>query len=177
MDVKCFNFETYCSNLYHAHMYMIVPKRRWKNWKLHITCYNSLQRFMFLPWSKSKCLINLGIYYFDEILTIFAFSFRLPTFACLFLFYLKEHYFIFQFHKVTTNVCALNWSVLGGGGDAITKKWPNLMNHAYISALSFGGCMAASTLCILSTQLTVLLNEINSIVEPLDPLKSVVNNV
>ena len=43
-----------------------------------ISYNNSLQRFMFLPWrnSATEMFVNLEIYSFEEMLSIFVFSFR-----------------------------------------------------------------------------------------------------
>ena len=74
VDVKSFLFKTYCSNLYCAPMWFDCTKAALKKLKI---AYNSLRRFMFLPWcnSATKMFVNLGIHSFDEMLRIF-FSFR-----------------------------------------------------------------------------------------------------
>ena len=76
VDVKCFLFKTYCSNLYCAPMWFDCTKAALK--KLKIAYNNSLRRFMFLPWrnSATEMFVNLGIHSFDEMLRIFVFSFR-----------------------------------------------------------------------------------------------------
>ena len=51
VDVKCFLFKTYCSNLYCAPMWFDCAKAALK--KLKIAYNNSLRRFMFLPWHNS----------------------------------------------------------------------------------------------------------------------------
>ena len=65
VDVKCFLFKTYGSNLYCAALK-----------KLKIAYNNSLRRFMFLPWrnSATEMFANLGIHSFDEMLRIVVFS-------------------------------------------------------------------------------------------------------
>ena len=76
VDVKCFLFKTYCSNLYCAPMWFDCTKAALK--KLKVAYNNSLRRFMFLPWrnSATEMFVNLGIHSFDEMLRIFVFSFR-----------------------------------------------------------------------------------------------------
>ena len=57
VDVKCFLFRTYCSNLYCAPMWFDCTKTALK--KLEIAYNNSLRRFMFLPYSVTvppRCL-------------------------------------------------------------------------------------------------------------------------
>ena len=75
VDVKCFLFKTYCSNLYCAPMWFDCTKAALK--KLKIAYNNSLRRFMFLPWrnSATEMFVNLGIHSFDEMLRIFVLAF------------------------------------------------------------------------------------------------------
>ena len=75
VDVKCFLFKTYCSNLYCAPMWFDCTKAALK--KLKIAYNNSLRRFMFLPRrnSATEMFVNLGIHSFDEMLRIFVSSF------------------------------------------------------------------------------------------------------
>ena len=76
VDVECFLFKTYCSNVYCAPMWFDCTKAAPK--KLIIAYNNSLRRFMLLPWrnSATDMFVNLGIYSLDEMLRIFVFSFR-----------------------------------------------------------------------------------------------------
>ena len=76
VDVKCYLFKTYCSNLYCAPMWFDCTKTALK--KLKVAYNNSLRRFMILPWrnSASEMFANLGIPSFDELLRIFVFGFR-----------------------------------------------------------------------------------------------------
>ena len=68
VDVKCFLFKTYCSNLYCAPMWLDCTKAALK--KLKIAYNNSLRRFVFLPWrnSATEMFVNLGIHSLDEML-------------------------------------------------------------------------------------------------------------
>ena len=68
VDVKCYLFKTYCSNLYCAPMWFDCTKTALK--KLKVAYNNSLRRFMILPWrnSASEMFANLGIQSFDELL-------------------------------------------------------------------------------------------------------------
>ena len=61
VDVKCYLFKTYCSNLYCAPMWFDCTKTAFKKWKLALN--NSLRRFMILPWrnSASEMFANLSI--------------------------------------------------------------------------------------------------------------------
>ena len=75
VDVKCFLFKTYCSNLYYAPMWFDCTKAALITLTI---AYNSLRRFMFLPWrnSATEMFVNLGIHSFDEMLRISVISFR-----------------------------------------------------------------------------------------------------
>ena len=61
VDVKCYLFKTYCSNLYCAPMWFDCTKTALK--KLKVAYNNSLRRFMILPWrnSASEMFANLSI--------------------------------------------------------------------------------------------------------------------
>ena len=65
VDVKCYLFKTYCSNLYCASMWFDCTKTALK--KLKVAYNNSLRHFMILPWrnSASEMFANLGIPSFD----------------------------------------------------------------------------------------------------------------
>ena len=56
VDVKCYLFKTYCSNLYCAPMWFDCTKTALK--KLKVAYNNSLRRFMILPYAivLVKCL-------------------------------------------------------------------------------------------------------------------------
>ena len=76
VDVKCFLFKTYCSNLCCAPMWFDCTKAALK--KLKIAYNISLRRFMFLSWrnSATEMFVNIGIHSFNEMLRIFIFSVR-----------------------------------------------------------------------------------------------------
>ena len=77
INVKCYLFKTYCSNLYCAPMWFDCTKTALK--KLKVACNNnSLRRFMGLPWhnSASEMFVNLNIKSFGEMLRSFVYSFR-----------------------------------------------------------------------------------------------------
>ena len=76
INVKCYLFKTYCSNLYCAPMWFDCTKTALK--KLKVAYNNSLRRFMGLPWhnSASKMFVNLNIKSFGEMLRSFVYSFR-----------------------------------------------------------------------------------------------------
>ena len=61
INVKCYLFKTYCSNLYYAPMWFDCTKTALK--KLKVACNNSLRRFMGLPFhnSASKMFVNCGM--------------------------------------------------------------------------------------------------------------------
>ena len=71
VDVKCYLFKTFCSNLYCSPMWFDCTKTALK--KLKVAYNNSLRRFMILPWrnnnnnSASEMFANLGIPSFDEL--------------------------------------------------------------------------------------------------------------
>ena len=68
VNVKCYLFQTYCSNLYCAPMWFDCTKTVLT--KLKIACNNSLRRFIGLPWhnSASEMFVNLNIKSFGELL-------------------------------------------------------------------------------------------------------------
>ena len=76
INVKCYLFKTYCSNLYCAPMWFDYTKTALK--KLKVAYNNSLRRFMGLPWhnSASEMFVNLNIKSFGEMLRCFVYSFR-----------------------------------------------------------------------------------------------------
>ena len=76
INVKCYLFKTYCSNLYCAPMWFDCTKTALK--KLKVAYNNSLRRFMGLPWhnSASEMFVNLNIKSFGEMLRCFVYSFR-----------------------------------------------------------------------------------------------------
>ena len=85
VDVKCYLFKTYCSNLYCAPMWFGCTKTALKN--LKVAYNNSLRRFMMLPWRNSACEMFANVQItvvictdhfpsFDELLRIFVFGFR-----------------------------------------------------------------------------------------------------
>ena len=76
INVKCYLFKTYCSNLYCAPMWFDCTKTALK--KLKVAYNNSLRRFMGLPWhnSASEMFVNLNIKSFGEMLRSFVYSFR-----------------------------------------------------------------------------------------------------
>ena len=61
VNVKCYLFKTYCSNLYCAPMWFDCTKTVLT--KLKVAYNNSLRRFMGLPWlnSASEMFVNLNI--------------------------------------------------------------------------------------------------------------------
>ena len=61
VNVKCYLFKKYCSNLYCAPMWFDCTKTALK--KLKVAYNNSLRRFMGLPWhnSASEMFVNLDI--------------------------------------------------------------------------------------------------------------------
>ena len=68
VNVKCYLFKTYCSNLYCAPMWFDCTKTVLT--KLKVAYINSLRRFMGLPWhnSASEMFVNLNIKSFGELL-------------------------------------------------------------------------------------------------------------
>ena len=76
INVKCYLFKTYCSNLYCAPMWLDCTKTALK--KLKVAYNNSLRRFMGLPWynSASEMFVNLNMKSFGEMLRCFVYSFR-----------------------------------------------------------------------------------------------------
>ena len=76
INVKCYLFKIYCSNLYCAPMWFDCTKTALK--KLKVAYNNSLRRFMGLPWhnSASEMFVNLNIKSFGEMLRSFVYSFR-----------------------------------------------------------------------------------------------------
>ena len=76
VEVKCYLFKTYCSNLYCAPMWFDCTKTALK--KLKVAYNNSLRRFMGLTWrnSASEMFVNLNIRSFDDLLRMFVFGFR-----------------------------------------------------------------------------------------------------
>ena len=60
VNVKCYLFKTYCSNLYCAPMWFDYTKTALLNLKL---AYNSLRRFMGLLWHNSarEIFVNLKV--------------------------------------------------------------------------------------------------------------------
>ena len=75
VQLVCFLFKTYCSNLYCALMWFDCTKAALQ--RLKIAYDNSLRRFMFLPWGNSaiEMFVNLEIHSFDEMLKIDIFVF------------------------------------------------------------------------------------------------------
>ena len=76
LNVKCYLFMTYCSNLYCALMWFNCTKTALT--KLKVAYNNSLRRFMGLPWhnSASEMFVNLNIKSFGELLRVFPPGFR-----------------------------------------------------------------------------------------------------
>ena len=76
VNVKCYLFKTYCSNLYCAPMWFDCTKTVLT--KLKVAYNNSLRRFMGLPWhnSASEMFVNLNIKSFGELLRVFVHGFR-----------------------------------------------------------------------------------------------------
>ena len=76
VNVKCYLFKTYCSNLYCAPMWFDCTKTVLT--KLKVAYNNSLRRFMGLPWhnSASEMFVNLNIKSFGELLRVFIHGFR-----------------------------------------------------------------------------------------------------
>ena len=76
VEVKCYLFKTYCSNLYCAPMWFDCTKNSSK--MLKVAYKYSLRRFMGLPWrnSASEMFVNLNIRSLDELLRMFVFGFR-----------------------------------------------------------------------------------------------------
>ena len=77
INVKCYLFKTYCSNLYCAPMWFDCTKTALKKWK--VAYNNSLRQFMGLPWhnSASEMFVNLyNIKSFGEMFRCFVYGFR-----------------------------------------------------------------------------------------------------
>ena len=76
VNVKCYLFRIYCSNLYCAPMWFDCTKTALT--KLKVAYNNTLRRFMGLPWynSASEMIVNLSIKSFGELLRVFVHSFR-----------------------------------------------------------------------------------------------------
>ena len=76
VNVKCYLFKTYCSNLYCAPMWFDCSKTVLP--KLKVAYNNSLRRFMGLPWhnSASEMFVKLNIKSFGELLRVFVHDFR-----------------------------------------------------------------------------------------------------
>ena len=76
VNVKCYLFKTYCSNLYCAPMWVDCTKTALT--KLKVAYNYSLRRFMDLPWHNSarEMFVNLNIKSFCELLRVFAHGFR-----------------------------------------------------------------------------------------------------
>ena len=76
VNVKCYLFKTYCSNLYCAPMWFNCTKTVLT--KLKVAYNNSLRRFMGLPWhnSANEMFVNLNIKSFGELLRVFVHGFR-----------------------------------------------------------------------------------------------------
>ena len=75
VNVKCYLFKTYCSNLYCARMWFDCTKTVLP--KLKVAYNNSLRRFMGLPWHNSASIVvNLNIKSFGELLRVFVHGFR-----------------------------------------------------------------------------------------------------
>ena len=76
VNVKCYLFKTYCSNLYCAPMWFDCTKTALII--LKVAYNNSLRRFMGLPWhnSASEMFVNLNIKSFGELLRVFVHGFR-----------------------------------------------------------------------------------------------------
>ena len=76
VNVKCYLFKTYCSNLYCAPMWFDCTKTVLT--KLKVAYNNSLRRFMGLPWHNraSEMFVNLNIKSFGELLRVFVHGFR-----------------------------------------------------------------------------------------------------
>ena len=66
VDVKCFLFKTYCSNLYCTPTWFDFTETALK--KLKIAHNNSLRRFMFLSWrnSATEMFVNLETHSFGR---------------------------------------------------------------------------------------------------------------
>ena len=75
VDVNCYLFKTYCSNLSCAPMWFDCNKTALK--KMKVAYNNSSRRFMKLPWrnSASEMFANLCIPSLDDLLRIFGFGF------------------------------------------------------------------------------------------------------
>ena len=75
VNVKCYLFMTYRSNLYCAPMWFDCTKTVLT--KLKVAYNNSLRRFMGLPWqnSASEMFVNLNIKSFGELLRVFVHGF------------------------------------------------------------------------------------------------------
>ena len=76
VNVKCYLFKTYCSNLYCAPMWFDCTNTVLT--KLKVAYNNSLRRFMGLPWhnSANEMFVNLNIKSFGELLRVFVHGFR-----------------------------------------------------------------------------------------------------
>ena len=71
VNVKCYLFKTYCSNLYCAPMWFDCTKTALI--KLKVAYNNSLSQFMGWPWhnSASEMFVNFNIKSFCELLQVF----------------------------------------------------------------------------------------------------------
>ena len=76
VNIKCYLFKTYCSNLYCAPMWFDCTKTALT--QLKVTYNNSLRRFMGLPWpnSASEMFLNLNIKSFGELFRVCVHGFR-----------------------------------------------------------------------------------------------------
>ena len=76
VNVKCYLFQTYCSNLYCAPMWSDCTKTALI--KLKVVYNNSLGRFMALPWhnSDNEMFVNLNKKLFGKLLRVFVHRFR-----------------------------------------------------------------------------------------------------
>ena len=83
INVKCYSFKTYCSNLYCAPMWFDCTKTALK--KLKVAYNNSLRRFIGLPWhnSASEMFVNLNIKSFGEMLRSFVYTYCIYHSPCI----------------------------------------------------------------------------------------------
>ena len=76
IDVKCYLFKMYCSNLYCSSFWFDFSKTAMK--KIKIAYNNSLRQLLSLPKhnSASEMFVNLNILSFGEVLRKFVYSFQ-----------------------------------------------------------------------------------------------------
>ena len=106
INVKCYLFKTYCSNLYCAPMWFDCTKTALKT--LKVTYNNSLRRFMGLPWHNiaSEMFVNLNLKLFGEMLWCFVYCFRSSIM-------ISENFMLIGIYNSPCTIYSINYG-LGG---------------------------------------------------------------